>query len=201
MSTETSTSPTTEPDVETLASVVAKTAAVVDGVTEDDLSKPTPCPEYDVEILLSHLIGWTRLFADCAAGGRPSEGDGDAYRLPALASAGPEYRTAADSLVAAFRDLGTDREITLMSSPVPASIVLGMSLGDQLAHGWDLATATGQDAGFTDEEAVRARTALGGMLSDEYRGEGKNFGLQVDVPETASEVDKFIAFTGRDPRR
>ena len=181
--------------------MVAKTAALVEGVKEEDLSKRTPCPEYDVKTLLSHLIGWTRLFAACVAGRRPDEGDGDAYRLSELSSAGPEYRAAAEALLSAFRDQGTDHEVTVMGSPLPATAVLGMSLGDQLAHGWDIATATGQDPGFTGEEAVAARTALAPMLTDEYRGEGKGFGHRVDVADTASELDKFIAFTGRDPRR
>lgn len=36
------------------------------------------------------------------------------------------------------------------------------------------------------------------MLTDEYRGEGKDFGPAVPVPEDAPALDRLLGFSGRD---
>ncbi len=38
------------------------------------------------------------------------------------------------------------------------------------------------------------------VLGPDHRGEGKSFGSEVEPPEDATEVERFIAFMGRDPR-
>ena len=75
-----------------------------------------------------------------------------------------------------------------------------MMTGEYLAHGWDLAIATGQPVPYTDEEAEVARVGLAPLLSPEYRGAGMPFGDVVDVPGHASALDKFLGFAGRTPR-
>ena len=48
--------------------------------------------------------------------------------------------------------------------------MLGIALCDQLVHGWDLATATGQDATMPEDLAEAAFAVIDGRLTDEQRG-------------------------------
>jgi hypothetical protein len=52
---------------------------------------------------------------------------------------------------------------------------------------------------YTDEEAAVARDGLAPLLLPEYRGPGMPFGHIVEVPDDASELDRFLAFSGRNP--
>jgi uncharacterized protein (TIGR03086 family) len=69
--------------------------------------------------------------------------------------------------------------------------------GDVLVHQWDLARATGGDERL-DPEAVH-RLFDGMEAMDESMRSSGHFGPRVDVPADASEQDRLLAFTGRDP--
>ena len=78
-----------------------------------------------------------------------------------------------------------------------AGPLLGIAFCDQLIHGWDLATATGQDATMPDDLAEAAFAMLDGRLTDDQRGSA--FKAAVDVPDDASAQEKLLAYTGRQP--
>lgn len=61
-------------DVDVLESVLAKDTALLAAVRPEQLSAPTPCPEYDVQALANHIVGWLQVFV-AAANGRIFEGD------------------------------------------------------------------------------------------------------------------------------
>jgi uncharacterized protein (TIGR03086 family) len=69
---------------------------------------------------------------------------------------------------------------------------------DLVVHGWDLATATGQELTIEQVEIARIRTQVDG-LGEALRSPGvcKD---PVEVPDDASEQDKLLAFLGRRPR-
>jgi len=69
---------------------------------------------------------------------------------------------------------------------------------DLIVHRWDLARATGQDASIDAHDMDRVRSDVA-ALGDSVR-QGGVFGPAVDVPEHASEQDRFLALLGRDPR-
>ena len=75
--------------------------------------------------------------------------------------------------------------------------MLGIAFCDQLIHGWDLATATGQDATMPDDLAEAAFATLDGRLTDDQRRSA--FKAAVEVPDDASAQDKLLAYTGRRP--
>jgi uncharacterized protein (TIGR03086 family) len=47
------------------------TGHVVAGVRPEQLADPTPCRDWDVRLLLNHIIGGNYTFAEVARGGRP----------------------------------------------------------------------------------------------------------------------------------
>jgi uncharacterized protein (TIGR03086 family) len=181
-------------DTSALRAVLDKTAGIVDGVAEEQLGDPTPCTEFTVGRLRAHIVGWSRMFAAAATGQQPpTDPDGYVGTDPAA-----DFRTAADQAVSGFGKLPDDAEVGMMGGSTPASGVVDMMTGEYLAHGWDLAVATGQDVPYGDREA-EAALALSGVLGPQYRGPGKPFGEIVPTADDASPLEKFLGFSGRDP--
>jgi uncharacterized protein (TIGR03086 family) len=172
-------------EVTILKSVTDKTASLISGVNDDQLKAPTPCTDWDVRRLMQHLVGWAENFADRAEGKEPpgepdsvSVGNGDADR----------FRAATHRLVTALDS----------SEPLPEKAPQpGILIAEYVLHGSDLATATGQDRPFSDDEAEPGLQAMRGMLKPEYRGNG--FEAEVLAPDDAGALVKLLAFSGRQP--
>jgi uncharacterized protein (TIGR03086 family) len=194
MSTQTSSTPASVDSVRILDDVLHKTADLLTGVRDDQWHDPTPCPGWDVTRLADHMVSWVRVFAAGLAG-EPRDADPEAYVSTDRAG---DFRAAADKAVEGVRRLGLDRGVTLFSGSLPGAAVLAMAVGEYVAHGWDLATATGQPVPYTDEEASLSQEGLAPMLLDEYRGPDKPFGYAVPTPDDAPALVRMLRFSGRD---
>jgi len=183
-------------EIDLLEGVMAKTGRLVASVRPDQLDGPTPCPDYRVRQLLDHIVGWLHVFAGAACG-EPFDGDASAYR--AGDQPGREFAAAARALCSGWREHGLDRSVRLTGGELPGRMVFNMTLMEYMAHGWDLAKATGEQIPFTDDEASEVLVRAEATLPAQYRGEGKGFGAIVAVPADASAVDRFVGFMGRRP--
>jgi uncharacterized protein (TIGR03086 family) len=184
-------------EIELLSSVMDKTGDVIAAVTDDQRSRPTPCPEYDVQTLVNHIVGWVRVF-DAGAHGRSVEGDPAKYQVGSDPAG--EFRAAADSIVDSWRTEGLDRQVLMSSGDkIDGVMSFNMTLMEYLVHGWDLAVATGQPIPYTDDEAEAVLERAQTTLPPEYRGEGMPFGDIVPVADHAPAVDRLIGFLGREP--
>lgn len=76
---------------------------------------------------------------------------------------------------------------------------LGFPAVDLFVHGWDLARSFDRDAVIPDEAIDFARAMLGRFPSEQLRSP-RVFAGEVDVPSGMSASQRFIAWTGRDPR-
>jgi uncharacterized protein (TIGR03086 family) len=74
-----------------------------------------------------------------------------------------------------------------------------MILWEYQVHGWDLARATGQPWSPPAAAVAESLAFAPGMLTSDYQGEGKAFGPQVAVPESAPAFDRLLGLSGRDP--
>jgi uncharacterized protein (TIGR03086 family) len=74
---------------------------------------------------------------------------------------------------------------------------LGIAFSDQLLHGWDLATATAQDATMPQGLPEAAYEMIHGRFTDDQRK--GIFKPAVDVASDAPAQDKLLAYTGRAP--
>ena len=167
----------------------------VAAIDPDRLGDPTPCSEWDVRALIGHITGGYQLFA--AGVGQP---------LPPQATpADPAglHRAAGEAAIAAFSTPGAlDRSVTLPVGAVPGHVALALALTDAVVHGWDLATATGQDTSIDDGVAA---VLLGGaeqMIGPQMRqpdGERPVFAQPVPVDPDRPAADRLIAFLGRTP--
>src|SRR5205085_2355981 len=134
------------------------TAELVRGAT-DQLDAPTPCEEWDVRTLISHIIDTQNYFAASARGEDASLPNPNPPDLVGADAAGAFDATRAETL-RAFR-APADAE--------KAGMGMSIAFSDALLHGWDLATATGQDATMPDGLAEEAYEAIHGKFTDDQR--------------------------------
>lgn len=183
-------------EVDLLSGIMTKTGDLIAAAPAEARARPTPCPDYDVDALIRHLVGWVRAF-DAAANGSTFDGD------PSVVEVGDDpaaqFRASADGVVAGWREHGFDREVSMMGGAQPAEVVFNMTVMEYLTHGWDLAVGTGQPVPFTEAEAEAVLRRAERTLPPEYRGGSMPFGEVVPVPDDAPAVDRLAGFMGRDP--
>jgi uncharacterized protein (TIGR03086 family) len=180
------------------------TQRVVDGVRPDQLDKPTPCSEWDVRGLISHMIEVNRMLAAGLRGEEPvAPGEGD--RLLGDDPADAYQRTTADVLEAWARPGAREQTLHLPFGDLPASFALGIHFVDNLVHRWDLATATGQEHHLDQERAELAlqmcQSNFAAMGDNAPRGPGRAFAAEVPWPADAPAYERLVAFLGRHPHR
>ena len=185
-----------------LERVLNDARTLIDGVSADDLSKQTPCTEWDARALIEHMIGVVTNFSRAFGGEQLTPpaapgASGGAGDNPSAA-----YRPAVDALLAAVRAPGAlDQTIKLPFGEMPGSRAIGIVLADQMIHSWDLAKALGRP--FTMDESMASATLQGlhGLLGSNpnARGEGRAFAEEVPCPESAPAQDRLLAFSGRRP--
>jgi uncharacterized protein (TIGR03086 family) len=181
-------------EITLLEGIMTKTGDLIEGVDDDQWTLPTPCPDYDVDALVNHIVGWAQVF-QAGSNGHQFEGDPTSYRRgddPA-----GDFRRAATGVVAGWREHGVEREVFVSSGKSPGTMVFNMTLMEYLTHGWDLAKGTDQPIPFTDDEGDLVLARAENTLPDEYRGDA--FGPQVEVGPDAPGVDRLIGFMGRRP--
>jgi uncharacterized protein (TIGR03086 family) len=174
------------------------TATKVTGA-QDQLDVTTPCDEWSVRRLLDHMLFGQQMFASGPAGGTVAPPKGPPPELVGADPAG-QYEAARKATADVYAQPGVlEGMVKGGDGEVPAAQILGIAFCDQLIHGWDLAKATDQDATMPPDLAAAAWQMIGGRISDEARGPGKNFKAAVGVPQDASDQDKLIGYCGRTP--
>jgi uncharacterized protein (TIGR03086 family) len=173
-------------------------ARTVGNVDASQLGRPTPCADWDVRALLNHLIVWTSYSLEARAHGE-SVGqdliDRDFAADPAFAAG---YRAQLDRALTAWSEPATwDGSLNVMGSPTPAADVAALNIAEMVLHGWDLAAATGQAYTVSEPAAAAAMRAVeaNAELFRQYKG----FAEPVEVPQSASVLDRVLASSGRDP--
>lgn len=189
--------PTTDrrPD---LAAAYDHAAQLVAGVRPDQLTGPTPCPDYDVATLVDHLVGAGWRAVELGRGHTPTAAE---FPHVELADAPEQLRKAGRETTAAWTD---DRLTATTTMPwgetYTGSTLIDVYLSELMAHAWDLAVATGQSPSCNQDLASAALTAAHAMLRPEYRnmmGVGNPFGAEQPAADRATTLERFAAFMGR----
>lgn len=173
------------------------TGHIVARVRPEHITSPTPCPDWDVRLLLNHIIGGNHMFAEIAAGGRvDAKGEMQDHTRP---DPGTNYMESAEAVLAAWSGPGAmDRECHLPFGDIPAPAAVSIHFVDIVVHGWDLARATGQDTSIDPDLAGAALAISRGLVSPELRKLGA-FGPEVPVSVADPVHERLVAFTGRRP--
>ncbi|POX46749.1 TIGR03086 family protein [Streptomyces sp. Ru71] len=177
-------------------------ARLAEGVRDEQLADPTPCPELAVRNLLGHLLGLSVAFRDAARKdlGPTTDTPPDTH-VPDI---GPDWRAALpkalDELADAWRDPAAWTGMTRAGGvDLPDGIAAAVVADELVIHAWDLARATGQPY---DPDPVVLRVChdfLRAAADAGDRGDGI-FGPVVPVPEDAPLLDRAVGLSGRDPR-
>jgi len=183
-----------------LTPATSRMAAIVDGIADDQLDAPTPCPGSSVAALLDHVGGLSQAFRAAAA--KDLGPLTSAAPVPAASNLAPDWRAQIpqhlEALAVAWRDPGAWEGMTAAGGVDLPGEVAGLVVIDELVvHAWDLAVATGQAYEPSDEQ-VEAAAAFAGSFEDADR-DGSLFGPVVDVRADAAPLDRLLGLTGRDP--
>jgi uncharacterized protein (TIGR03086 family) len=178
---------------------ISQTGAIVAAVEPGQLGLPTPCPEYDVRALLSHIVGGLNRVAVAGEGGnalaRPARADDvtDDGWLAAYQAASQRARQAwAD-------DAKLDALVEVPWGKIPGRFAIAGYIQEILTHGWDLAKATGQPTEGDPDLAFFALAGAKRVLPPEARGDDIPFAPVVPVPPDAAPYAQLAAWLGRQP--
>jgi uncharacterized protein (TIGR03086 family) len=191
-------------DMHDLGPAAREMARLIEGVRDDQLGAATPCPRYTLGDLLQHVRGLAEAFTLAArkqqpAGGSKPPPQGDTSLLAA------DWRAETDvwlsRLVDAWSEPAAWEGTTWIAGfQAPASAVGVTAANELVAHGWDVARASGQQLVLDDAALAPSRefvAMMSGPGSEQARGDA--FGPALPVREGASGLDQVIAGNGRDP--
>ncbi|MGW5764506.1 TIGR03086 family metal-binding protein [Streptomyces tendae] len=176
-------------------------ARLADGVRDDRLADPTPCPDLAVRNLLGHLTGLAVAFRDAA---RKDLGPTtDTSPEASVPDVGPGWREelakVLGELADAWREPDAWTGMTRAGGIDLPGAVAGAVVADELViHGWDLARATGQEYA-PDPAALQAAYGLLAAAAEESDRDEGMFGTVVPVPADAPLLERAVGLSGRDP--
>jgi uncharacterized protein (TIGR03086 family) len=172
------------------------------GITDDQLGRPTPCPEWTVGDLLDHLIMLSRVFTQAAQKKADVPGTDTAPPPPSAANLPPQWRSrltvVLEDLAIAWRAPsaweGTARA---GGATMPALETGTIAVNELTMHGWDLARATGQEYA-ADPRLLEPLIEF--LSQGPAEGTPGMFGPVVVVDDEADLLEQAVSLAGRDPR-
>jgi uncharacterized protein (TIGR03086 family) len=181
---------------------VASTAEIIKGTGPDQGGLPTPCTEWDVRALLSHVIG-TLWLCEALFTGQPPRYPMAPGGLPATDPGGDDPVAAyAEASAAALAAAGAGDALTRVHvtplGEMPGPLLAGFTILDIAVHGWDLARATGQPADLDGRLAAHVLAFAGQALATPDM-RGPRIGPARPVPDDAPVTQRLAAFLGRQP--
>jgi uncharacterized protein (TIGR03086 family) len=162
-------------------------------VREDQHTLPTPCDDFDVRTLSSHLIGTVGRIIAIAEQGSPDsvspiapEHDADTFA-----------RLAENAQRAWADDALLDKPVSAPWGVSPGRIAVWGYINEALVHGWDLAVATGQLAEADPALVEATATVWSGFLPAEARVPGVPFAAVVEPRTDAGPTERLANWFGR----
>jgi uncharacterized protein (TIGR03086 family) len=186
------------PDLAPLAT--AEAVRIVRDITAAQLGAPTPCAEYTVRQLISHLLCWGPGLVGAATKSTvPPPGASEAETDLTTGDWAGDLTAYLERLGAAWAEpTAWDGMTSMGGSPeMPAAMIGGMVCLEVVVHGWDLARATGQQPRF-DAELLSYVLDVAAKNADLGRDMGL-FGPAVPIAESAPVLAQILGLTGRDP--
>jgi uncharacterized protein (TIGR03086 family) len=161
-----------------LRRAVEETTRLLDGLTEAQRARPTPCPAFTVGQLAEHLVGGAQMMATALD--------------PSGTATDSSWKAVSQRLVTAAEapvDGGTPT--TLPYGEFPRSVVIQHALGEIAIHTCDIAKATGRPL---VDDAVYERVF--DVITDDWRVEGVLAAAR-PCDDGAPLIDRVLAFAGR----
>jgi uncharacterized protein (TIGR03086 family) len=164
----------------------------VHAIAGGDLSRQTPCTEFDVAQLTDHLLDSIRAIGDMADADFSLNPDTDSVEVRVISAARP----ALD----AWHRRGLDGRVPVGPNIMPARTAAGVLSVEFLVHAWDYSKSMGHEIDAADSLVEYVLGLARELIRPEERSRA-GFDDPVEVPDEASALDQLIAFTGRNPAR
>lgn len=181
---------------------VRRLRALLLGVADEDLTAPTPCPDWTVGDLLHHILGLSYAFAAAARKATDGPGTGGPPPRPSAAELPPHWRSRMpvllEELATAWKDPAAWTGTATAGGVTMPATELGLVAMDEIVlHSWDLAQATGQEMA-ADPRILEALLEF--ISHGPEEGVPGLFGPAVEADDEATLLDQVVARAGRDPR-
>jgi uncharacterized protein (TIGR03086 family) len=167
------------------------TLAVLQNVLRDlsdgDLSRPTPCTEFTVGQLETHLLGSLSSLTSLAGSTLVTTSAGDLESR--IADAGLQA-------VEAWMKRGLEGTVQAGPQELPAAVAASILSVEFLVHAWDFASATGQKLTVSDEVSTYVLNLAEQLITPELR-ESAGFYPAIPISGEAPALDRLVAFSGR----
>ncbi|ALV33377.1 TIGR03086 family metal-binding protein [Streptomyces sp. CdTB01] len=174
-------------------------AALIRTVRPEQLDGPTPCAEFDVRTLLSHMVGGSLRIAVVGEGG-----DGMAVHPFAEGVADEEWTAAYEEV--RIRVIKAWESDDRMAAPVrvpwgevPGLAALSGYTMELVTHTWDLSESLGHPLALDPELAGFALATARRVLSEPERDADTPFASAVPAPAGADAYGELAAWLGREP--
>jgi uncharacterized protein (TIGR03086 family) len=175
--------------------------ALLLGIDDDELTGPTPCPDWTVATLLDHLMTLSHAFTQTARKRTDAPGTAETPPPPSAQHLSRHWRSRLpvllEDLATAWKDpaawTGTSQAGGMTA---PATTLGTVAMNELITHSWDLARATGQ------EYAADPRTlevVIEFLAQGPAEGTPGFFGPRVPAGSEATLLDQALALAGRDP--
>lgn len=191
---------TSTPD---LTPAARRMAELLAGVSDAQLTAPTPCEDTPLAALIGHVDGLVLAFTQAATKDIPEGGS----QPPSAASSDlpADWRTRIpeqlDALAAAWRSPDAWQGMTEAGGiAMPGADAGNVAMNELVVHGWDVARASGQPYTAGADE-IESCLAFVSPAVEQSGGKGVPglFGPAVPASGDAPALDRLIAMTGRDP--
>jgi uncharacterized protein (TIGR03086 family) len=176
-------------------------AALLTSLTDDDLTRPTPC-RCTVATLVNHVAGLSLAFTAAARKDLgPMTSTPPSTDLPQTVPEGwrTTFPQAVEELARAWTEPAAWEGTTQAGGlEMPAAQGGVVALDELVLHAWDLAVATGRTSRPEEGALAVVEQFVGSFPPDPAARQGL-FGMPVPVGPEASRFDRVLALAGRDP--
>ena len=165
---------------------------VLHTIAADDMTRQTPCTEFDVTRLTGHLLNSLTALGGMVGAELPERDESDSVERQVVAAARP----ALD----AWHRHGLNGTVPFGKGEMPAKGACGILSIEFLVHAWDYAVAVGHEVDPPEPLSEYVLGLARQIIRPELRGSA-GFDDPVDVPADAGALEQLVAFTGRNPAR
>jgi uncharacterized protein (TIGR03086 family) len=170
--------------------------APMHALVADDLSRPTPCRDWDVRALLQHVVNELAWIAPLIEGKTIADLggalDGDLLGHDPLAAFHHHSRAAHEALE---QPGALERTVHLSFGDFSGEYYANQVGADVLIHAWDLARAIGQDDTLPDDSVAWAIPYWTATLAE--FGPTDYFAAPIEVAADADPQTRLLATVGR----
>ena len=176
----------------TLDRALAAVDPLIAGIDDAQWSAPTPCTEWTVRDILTHLVAVNSGITAALCDEPPPTRDATPLGDDPVGT----YRSSGAALRDAVALPGVlDRIYEGPLGTTTGAVRIKWRIADLLTHAWDIATATGQPLRLPDDLVDEVLAFVTVALADQARG--GRFGPPQPVADDAPVIDRLVAFAGR----